>query len=121
MDVQKVSKKIKKEQWKELIKNREASGQPISKWCEEHGIQPSSYYYWLKVLRNEQCDIALSNGIITPDAEFAEIPIIDVSNNVSNQCKGESTAIRFNLGSTTIAVTNDISPELLDRIINLIK
>ena len=42
--------------WAEIIKERSESGASIKKYCEDIGINESSYYYWLKKLRDAACE-----------------------------------------------------------------
>lgn len=38
------------------------SGMPDRQWCNEHAINPSTFYYWIKKLRNHACyDIPENN------------------------------------------------------------
>ena len=39
--------------WKARIQEAETSGIPIRHWCKEHDIDPRRYYYWHKVINNE--------------------------------------------------------------------
>ena len=41
----------KREYWRNLIAEQEASGQTIRAFCQEQGVQDSSFYYWRKRLQ----------------------------------------------------------------------
>lgn len=41
------------QQWTGYIQERKASGMTINAWCEQKGLNPRSYYYWLRKLRQE--------------------------------------------------------------------
>jgi transposase-like protein len=56
MDVQKVSNEYRLNYWAEIIKECRNSGQTVSSWCEEHGINVKSYYYWLRKVRIAACN-----------------------------------------------------------------
>lgn len=118
MELNEISSNLRKEHWKSLIKEREESGLSIVNWCNERNINPSTYHYWLKRIRQEQCDKALAKGIINPNGDIVELPIHQKN---TYETPNEATAIRFTMGQTTISITNDISPELLSMMLELIK
>ena len=36
-----------------LIHERQQSGQSVRAWCLQNGIRENSYYYWLRIIREE--------------------------------------------------------------------
>ena len=46
---------FRKEQWKQFILDRQASGLTIDEWCERHGLSRSTYFVWLRRIRKEAC------------------------------------------------------------------
>ena len=40
-------------EWRQLIHERQQSGQSVRAWCQQNGIRENSYYYWLKIIREE--------------------------------------------------------------------
>jgi transposase-like protein len=40
--------------WNELIREQEASGQGVHAFCQERGIKPNSFYRWRKRLQQNQ-------------------------------------------------------------------
>lgn len=48
-----VRKYIKREEWKTLIRECQASGMTVRAWCESNGIKEQTYYRNLKKLREE--------------------------------------------------------------------
>ena len=49
-----VKKEVRMRDWAEQVKAQKASGMTVQKWCEENGINPKTYYYHLRKLR-EKC------------------------------------------------------------------
>lgn len=39
------------QQWSKTIQECQNSGQTVVSWCEQHGINIKTYYYWLRKLR----------------------------------------------------------------------
>ena len=40
-------------EWRRLIHERQQSGQSVRAWCRQNGIRENSYYYWLRIIREE--------------------------------------------------------------------
>ena len=40
-------------EWRQLIQERQQSGQSVRAWCQQNGIRENSYYYWLRIIREE--------------------------------------------------------------------
>ena len=40
-------------EWRQLIHERQQSGQSVRAWCRQNGIRENSYYYWLRIIRRE--------------------------------------------------------------------
>ena len=40
-------------EWRQLIHERQQSGQSVRAWCQQNGIRESSYYSWLRIIREE--------------------------------------------------------------------
>ncbi len=40
-------------EWRQLIYERQQSGQSVKAWCLQNGIRENRYDYWLKIIREE--------------------------------------------------------------------
>lgn len=40
-------------EWRHLNHERQQSGQSVRAWCLQNGIRENSYYYWLRIIREE--------------------------------------------------------------------
>ncbi len=49
-----IKQEIRLQEWSAQIKSQQTSGMTVRQWCVENGIKPSTYYYHLRLLR-EQC------------------------------------------------------------------
>ena len=45
------------EEWLNIIKECRTSGLCDKAWCEDHGIQPSKFYYHIRRLRANACEV----------------------------------------------------------------
>ena len=53
MTIPEAKRKIRINEWQQLIQEQQQSGLSIRKWCERSNIRETSYYYWLKIIREE--------------------------------------------------------------------
>ena len=52
-------------EWRELIHERQQSGQSVRAWCRQNGIRENSYYYWLRIIREEAlCEVENRSGAL---------------------------------------------------------
>lgn len=52
-------------EWKQLIHERQQSGQSVRAWCQQNGIRENSYYYWLRIIREEAlCEAENKSGAL---------------------------------------------------------
>ena len=49
----KITHKVRCEQWTSIIKECLANGMPKTTWCREHGISDKAFFYWQRILREE--------------------------------------------------------------------
>ena len=53
MTIPEAKRITRKNEWKQLIHERQQSGQSVRTWCLQNGIRENSYYYWLRIIREE--------------------------------------------------------------------
>ena len=52
-------------EWKQLIHERQQSGQSVRTWCLQNGIRENSDYYWLRIIREEAlCEAENKSGAL---------------------------------------------------------
>ena len=52
-------------EWKQLIHERQQSGQSVRAWCLQNGIHENSYYYWLRIIREAAlCEAEKKSGAL---------------------------------------------------------
>ena len=52
-------------EWRQLIHERQQSGQSVRAWCFQNGIRENSYYYWLRLIREEAlCETENKSGAL---------------------------------------------------------
>ena len=76
-----VKREIASAEWAERIRDCRNSGTTVSRWCEENGINPKTYYYHLRKLREQVCEqipVPVQVSTEKPAAAFA-VTIRDAS------------------------------------------
>lgn len=89
----KITHKVRCEQWTNIIKECLASGMPKTTWCREHGISDKSFFYWQRILREEAYLITLENTLTpaikenpTPTiTDFVEIKMTDQASSSTSE------------------------------------
>lgn len=117
---------IRNSKWKDIIlqcQNRPAE-MSLKQWMTENQISEKSYYYWQRKLRKAAYEQMNNSPTALPavqensEVSFAEIripePIKSVSDIISDTIK--PTAV-IKTATMTIALSNDITDNLLSRIL----
>ena len=65
MTIREAKRITRMNEWRQLIQERQQSGQSVRAWCLQNGIRESSYYYWLRIIREEAlCAAENRNGAL---------------------------------------------------------
>lgn len=119
MNTREVTHNYRMNQWTEIIKECRSSGQTVSSWCAEHNINPKSYYYWLRRVREAACEALPSLS----DGNDAIVPVnfsIDAARRIpKNQEASPGILLRF--GSVTLELYNNTSPALIENTIKALQ
>ena len=97
-----VKDRVKAENWRQRIQECQQSGKSVQAWCKENGIAASTYYKYLRKIRET---LLQDNQIVA-----LEIP------------KPESSSdIRIECGAITVTLPGNISGEQLAVILTTLK
>ena len=104
------------EQWIQLIKDQRSSGMSVKAWCQQTQIKETSYYYWLKRIRQQACSQEIMSTQLEPDdpVTFAKLPINLGQTN-------RSPAVVINLPSASIEVMDGAAPETIEAVLLAMK
>ena len=91
--ISEVKQEIRLREWSEQIERQQSSGKSVEQWCVENGINPKTYYYRLRRVR-EKC-VATQPSIVT-------ITVPD-----------ESGSIRIEKNGMSITLPCGVAPETL--------
>jgi hypothetical protein len=108
MDVQEVRDQVRIQEWVELIKERNASGMTIRKWCEFKGLSENKYYYWLRRIRKTACTALESHAELAPQIRN-ESPAFAQINVLPSERPAESdTGISVSVNNVSIHIGSDV-------------
>ena len=97
-----VKDRVKTDTWRQRIQECRQNGKSVHAWCEEKGISASTYYRYLRKIRET---LLQDNQIVA-----LELP------------KPESTSdIRIECGTITVTLPGNISGEQLVAILSALK
>ena len=85
-------------EWKQLIHERQQSGQSVRAWCLQNGIHENSYYYWLRIIREAAlCEAEKKSGaLVRVEPEKLAVET------VSPQSSSGGIVIRVNIPSEMV-------------------
>lgn len=117
----KITHKVRCEQWTSIIKECLASGMPKTTWCREHGISDKSFFYWQRILREEAYLTTLEEHLNaccqenpTPTTtDFIEIKMTDQASSSTSPFKPDVVIRR---GAVSIEISNTATEELLNKV-----
>ena len=61
--------------WLELINQCRSRGLTDRQWCIQNGIPTSTFYYHVRALRKNACEIPETSGAATQKQEVVQIPL----------------------------------------------
>ena len=73
----KITHKVRCEQWKSIIKECLASVMPKTTWCREHGISDKSFFYWQRILR-EEAYLTTLESTLTPAVKRIQLQQLQI-------------------------------------------
>ena len=111
-----VKTKFRMEQWIQLIQDQQVSGLSIKAWCQRTQIKETSYYYWLKRIRQQACSQKMATTQLELDGPvtFAKLPI-----NLEKTNRGPAVVI--NLPTASIEVMDGAAPETIEAVLLAMK
>ncbi len=113
-EIRSITKNMRLSQWADVIRDRKASGQSITAYCSEHNISRNSYFYWQKEIKKAAIAEA-SNMFVEVEQASYTLPVQVPQTSV------ESHQIAISIGDATINVTEDVSCDLLRKVIEAVR
>ena len=110
----------------------EAFADNCGEWCEENGIQPSTFYNWVNRLRKKGCEIPSSvykeeilplphQDVVRVDL-VPDVPVVDVSSPTASLQETTTTpCLRLEFNGAKLDIPNDVNPELLVSVLRFLR
>ena len=117
----------------QLVMNCRQSGLSDARWCEENGIQPSTFYNWVTRLRKKGCEIppptSKEDLLPVPHQDVVrmdlvpDVPIVDVTPSRMNAISDAAnvSCLRLELNGAKLDIPNDVNPELLVSVLRFLR
>ena len=115
MDTQLVATQMRHRSWMEDYARQQDSGLTVKAWCQENGILLKTFYYRLRVLREEACSLMnmeQSKPVVRQVPEFVRAGLPKTG--------GSSLGIMIKLGSAEISISPDAGNEHLRMVLEAI-
>ena len=116
----KITHKVRCEQWTKIIKECLASGMSKTAWCREHGISDKAFFYWQRRLREEAYISTIESSSLPAVSVPAESSVDFVELRLPEQSSGSSATFRPDViirkDSFSLEISNTASAELLSSI-----
>ena len=114
------------DEWLKLITQCRTSGMSDKGWCEDNGINTSTFYYAIRRLQRKACQIPFSTPV--PHSAVQEVVPIDLDHLETDPVKTDRryisdtcTAIKIRYRSIDLEITNSASSSIIrDTIASLL-
>ena len=116
-DTQKIATQLRLSSWSEAVKERLAGGQTVSAFCEEKGINQTTYYYRLKKVREAACTELMR----AQNREDRDAPSGWVQLAGSEPVTVAESALTIEVGGFHLAVNGETNMELLAKVCRMMK
>ena len=103
------------EKWNAAICVQKASGLTIKEWCEQNGINPNTYYYYLRRIRDAMLE---SSGPRLVEMEFSAA---DLPAGKSASPDSFLPQITITLRDCAISIGETAPPELISSVLEAVR
>lgn len=126
----KITHKVRCEQWTAIINECLASGMPKTTWCKANGISDKQFFYWQRILRQEAYQqmesqsASPASSALVPDVKEektshpAFVEIRPVTSEIGSSTFRPDVIIHS--GDLTVEIANTASEELLRKLRGII-
>lgn len=117
MDSTTLTRRMKLQQWTEIIRSRIESGLTVDEFCEQNDVTRANYYYWLKKIRQSACDHL--PAVNQPTNKIVQVNVNDPI--IPSSCESnQSYAMRATVNGITMEFTNTASADLIHNALKVI-
>lgn len=113
--VTRTRKFLKKEEWKTLILECQASGMTVASWCERNSICQQTYYRNLQKLRAELCE-SFPIPVALPEKPI-EFKKLEVQTSIQNI----QAAVIVHLPNASLEINNGATQQTVEAVLLALK
>ncbi len=116
-----------------LVMDCRQSGLSDARWCEENGIQTSTFYNWVNRIRKRGCEVPppasredflpISHQDVVRVDLVPDVPFVGITSpeTFSSPASDSAVPLRLELGGAKLEVSNDVNPELLASVLRFLR
>jgi transposase-like protein len=104
-EISQVKDEYRRQRWAELIRQRQESGMTVVSFCETNGLNPKTYYYWLRKLREEMC----RQSVVAIAAQGNPEETLDIS------------GVRLRVGDLVVEIESVASAKTIEAVIRALR
>ena len=119
-NVIKVRSEVHMQEWAGLIAECQASTKTVTSWCEEHGINKKTYYYWLRKVRLRAMQSMPEYNSGVPVTQNSENPSFKPLKICTPATSGD-TAVTLHLPNATLDVARGADRETIEAVLQALK
>lgn len=109
--IREIKKQVRHKEWAAMVSDCQASGKKVEEWCAENGINVSTYYKRLSVLRTELINGAEKQSIVPVSVSDA---ITDAAETViPDAARSRGDKIIMRKGGIEIELSQNISEDTI--------
>lgn len=116
----KVRSEVHMKEWAGLIAECQASTKTVTSWCEEHGINKKTYYYWLRKVRlraMESMPECNTGSLVVKGNEKPGFKPLEICGPAS----AAETAVTLHLPNATLEVARGADRETIEAVLQALK
>ena len=100
-----IKNEYRRQRWSELIRQRQESGMTVTGFCAANDVNPKTYYYWLRKLREEVCQQAV-----------VALPVEIATEDLSNE-----PAVKLRKGDLVVEIGNGASAVTIEAVVRALR
>lgn len=114
--VMEVKTQFNKEQWLNIIKERQTSGLTIKAWCRQNNIRVNAYYYWLRRVRESAC-----SEYLTEVQSDSQSPVVFAPLHTNEKVTSTQAPVIIHTQNADIEVREGSSLQILETVLTALK
>lgn len=112
-----INHQVKANEWREAIAQCRRSAKSVKEWCSENSIKTTTYYYWLRVIRNESLALA-QNQLQVSQPQFTQVTIKE---DAPPKVNSDNTCAIVTVQGFSLEIKNGADTQTLEHTLRILK